>query len=383
MPETSTAALTETYTYDQADRITGTGYTYDRMGRTLTMPVAHTDQAGLAGVSNLAVGYHANEMVASLEQTIASGAGTQLKKQSFTLDASDRIAQTVTRTDGIALLQTLNHYDDSSDSPAWTETKTRPDENATFTTSWSRYVSDLTGGLAVDVDDQGVATLQLVNLHGDIVATATLGQAGITQYAETDEYGRRPTGATGAVPRYGWLGTHQRDAAALGGLVLMGARLYAPTTGRFLSIDPVIGGNDNRYTYPADSVNQMDLSGEAIPLVLLVGVVLVGVYVTISIHVSSPRYRASSADAAQAFTRAARNVRDLSRSAMRRIAVGLVGTSAGIAFNMKRERKKAKKSAEHTKNKRKSTKSKHQKGKARKAKDGGGEIGDERRPYRR
>lgn len=74
--QTSTAATTETYAYDQANRITGDGYTYDRMGRTLTMPAAHTDQAGVLGASNLAIGYHANDMVASLEQTVGSDTGT-------------------------------------------------------------------------------------------------------------------------------------------------------------------------------------------------------------------------------------------------------------------------------------------------------------------
>lgn len=41
----------------------------------------------------------------------------------------------------------------------------------------------------------------------------------------------------------------------------MGARLYAPTTGRFLSVDPVDGGSENRYVYPADPVNRMDIDG--------------------------------------------------------------------------------------------------------------------------
>ena len=57
------------------------------------------------------------------------------------------------------------------------------------------------------------------------------------------------------------MGTKQRDADTIGGLTLMGARLYNPTTGRFLSRDPIAGGNDNTYTYPADPINQFDLSG--------------------------------------------------------------------------------------------------------------------------
>lgn len=42
----------------------------------------------------------------------------------------------------------------------------------------------------------------------------------------------------------------------------MGARLYNPSTGRFLSSDPVYGGSANAYEYAnADPVNQQDLDG--------------------------------------------------------------------------------------------------------------------------
>jgi hypothetical protein len=43
----------------------------------------------------------------------------------------------------------------------------------------------------------------------------------------------------------------------------MGVRRYNPVTGRFLSPDPVRGGNDNSYTYPLDPCNQSDLTGLA------------------------------------------------------------------------------------------------------------------------
>ena len=62
-------------------------------------------------------------------------------------------------------------------------------------------------------------------------------------------------------PLYGWLGVHQKAEDNLSGLVLMGARVYNPTTSLFSASDPVYQGNANPYTYPSDPVNQFDLSG--------------------------------------------------------------------------------------------------------------------------
>jgi hypothetical protein len=41
----------------------------------------------------------------------------------------------------------------------------------------------------------------------------------------------------------------------------MGVRAYLPSIGRFTAADPVLGGNDNAYVYPADPVNESDLNG--------------------------------------------------------------------------------------------------------------------------
>ncbi|WP_405985228.1 RHS repeat-associated core domain-containing protein [Streptomyces sp. NBC_00872] len=42
----------------------------------------------------------------------------------------------------------------------------------------------------------------------------------------------------------------------------MGARVYDPTTGRFLQSDPIADGGANTYGYPADPVNMYDLNGK-------------------------------------------------------------------------------------------------------------------------
>jgi hypothetical protein len=41
----------------------------------------------------------------------------------------------------------------------------------------------------------------------------------------------------------------------------MGVRLYAPVLGRFLSTDPVYGGNSTTYGYPVDPIGSYDLDG--------------------------------------------------------------------------------------------------------------------------
>ena len=65
--------------------------------------------------------------------------------------------------------------------------------------------------------------------------------------------------------------------------IQMGARVYIPALGRFLSVDPVQGGTPNNYVYPGDPVNNYDLTGTLAPLVValapFVGRVAVGVAV--------------------------------------------------------------------------------------------------------
>jgi RHS repeat-associated protein len=154
----------------------------------------------------------------------------------------------------------VNHYASESDEPAWIVEDTTAPSNVT------RYVSGVEGDIAVSTTATGGRVVQVVDLHGDVVMTIPVADgatqatwAGLATYT-MDEYGNRTTSTSPG--RYEWLGAKQRSAETVNGLILMGVRLYSPLTGRFLSVDPIPGGNANAYTYPVDPINKYDLSGK-------------------------------------------------------------------------------------------------------------------------
>ncbi len=233
----NSGGATQGYEYDAADRLMGSGITYDSFGRITSLPATY------AGGKTLTTGYFANDMVASQSQNGVTN--------TFQLDATLRQRQRL-QGGGVEGAEVF-HYDGSGDSPAWTERGS----------TWTRNIIGLGGELAAVQESGKEITLLLTNLHGDVSATAAISPE-MTSLKTTlgdDEFGNPTSGSAG---RYGWLGGKQRRTELPSGVIQMGARSYVPAIGRFISLDSISGGSANSYDYAnGDPVNSLDLSGTA------------------------------------------------------------------------------------------------------------------------
>ncbi|MEE1832318.1 DNRLRE domain-containing protein [Streptomyces sp. SP17KL33] len=223
-------------TYDSADRLIRTGTAYDAFGRTTTQS------------SGAQYSYYANDLV---RQITARG-----ERTTWSLDAAGRLASSTTESqdEGGAWSTTAtvrNHYGADGDNPTWTG---EGDSKIT------RNLSDLTGSLIATTGAAGDVVLQLTNLHGDIATQIPLADATTPVVNTYDEYGKLLPGTDAS--RYGWLGGEQRSSETPSSVTLMGVRLYDSDTGRFLSVDRIVGGNASSYDYCfADPINCYDISG--------------------------------------------------------------------------------------------------------------------------
>jgi len=249
-----------------------------------------------------------------------------------------------------------------------------PDLTTTTSNSVVERTVSLPGGVIASIQPGG-SVWSYDNIHGDVLITADqsgLRQARATQYdpfgqvidAITGNIGTTfaddttPNNTTTPNAGFGWEGSNQKLSEHAGGIstIEMGARQYVAALGRFISTDPVAGGNENDYVYPNDPINSEDLSGKCFEDACIVegAIVIAGLawagaaLVAVAQHRSVPAFHFPSLS---------------------------LGSSSGYVYAghatranhvMIQARKKSKEDSQHTNNARPSTQNKHEKGQARK-----------------
>jgi RHS repeat-associated protein len=211
---------------------------YDALGDIAALPGVD------AGGGNLASTFYANSRVDNQSQ--------EGETTGYLLDPEGRIHQTV--SSGTYNATVLSHYSGPGEAVSWTVTEANGE--------WVRNIYGINGNLVALETNGKPEVLQIANLHGDVVATASAGTTAKTlaSTADTTEYG---VPRTANPPKNSWLGTLGLRTEQPSGTILMGARAYQPQIGRFLQADPTPGGSANAYAYLfGDPLHGSDPTGE-------------------------------------------------------------------------------------------------------------------------
>jgi RHS repeat-associated protein len=234
---TTTGGTVEKHTYDSADRLTDTGTSYNTFGNITELPAAD------AGGTELTSAFYVDNQLQSQTQN-----GETI---GYNLDPAGRTRETVAT--GKTNQDLISHYSGGGDTPAW--------QSETSSGNWTRNIPGIGGGLAAIQTNGEAPVLQLPDLHGDIIGTASLSETE-TKLLTTTEPSEFGVPTTSTPPKYSWLGASELPTELPTGIIAMGARSYIPQLGRYLQPDPVPGGSANAYTYTfGDPINTSDPSG--------------------------------------------------------------------------------------------------------------------------
>ena len=257
---TTVNGATTTNCYNQADQLVSSTDTqigtptYDDHGNTVSLAGAGTPITFTYDASdqNTAITQGGNKV-----EYVKSASGSVLRKKEY---ENNTLVRSYRYLAGGNVVQACSLTDDNScvttdkcltvaGNIAVTLLPTNPDQTKQIVHS----IKNFHGDVAMTVGINGVPTSNvfLYEPFGMASASATFGT------------NSNPQNATNSA--MGWAADPSRKQEQLFSVSIMqmGARVYMPSLGRFLQVDPIEGGTANAYVYAEDPVNKNDYSGQS------------------------------------------------------------------------------------------------------------------------
>jgi DNA-binding beta-propeller fold protein YncE len=207
----------ERHTYDPANRLTDPSTVYETFGNTTTLPAA---DAG--GKYEITSSYYVDNQIASQTQNE--------KTLNYHYDPAGRARETETIVKGKTESTVISHYSGAGEALTWINEGSG---------KWSRNIPGIDGALDAIQTSSGTTTLQLHDLQGNIIATASTSETEtklLSTYNST-EFGVPNEGKT--PPKYGWLGATGVSTELSTGVATKGGASYVPQIARNLQTEPI------------------------------------------------------------------------------------------------------------------------------------------------